>query len=134
MSGYDEILPLPRPVSDRRLPMPMRSRAAQFAPFAALTGYDEAVQEAGRRTACRIELSEDEAEALNRKLCALRSRIGEQPEILVTWFRPDEKKTGGAYCTVCSRAVAWQEYRRMFLLQNGLEIPVDDILEITVGN
>ena len=110
--------------------MPMASRAAQFAPFAALTGYDEAVQEAGRRTDRRVELSEDTAEELNRRLCWLRDHIGEAPEIAVTWFVPDGKKEGGAYRTVRDRLQAIKERPLRLILRRGTEIPAADILAL----
>lgn len=130
MSGYEDILSLPRPISDRRLPMPLRNRAAQFAPFAALTGYDEAVAEAGRRTDTRPELGEDEAEALNRALCRVRDLVETQPEITVTWFVPDGKKAGGTCRTVTDRVLAVKERPLRLVLSRGQEIPVADILEV----
>lgn len=130
MSGYEDILSLPRPISDRRLPMPLRNRAAQFAPFAALTGYDDAVAEAGRRTDTRPELGEDEAEALNRALCRVRDLVETQPEITVTWFVPDGKKAGGTCRTVTDRVLAVKERPRRLVLSRGQEIPVADILEV----
>ncbi len=132
MTGYDDMVSLPHPKSDRRLPMPMRNRAAQFAPFAALTGYDEAVQEAGRRTERRIELSEDAAEELNRRLCWVRDHIPETPKVTVTWFVSDAKKDGGAYRTAVGRVTAWKPQRRVLVLQNGIEIKVQEITEISV--
>ena len=132
MKGYGDMVSLPRPVSDRRLPMPMKNRAAQFAPFAALTGYDEAVQQAGRRTDRRIELSEDAAEELNRQLCRVRDRISETPKITVIWFVPDAHKDGGAYRTVTDRVTAWKEHRRLFILKSGTEVPVREIAEILI--
>ena len=131
MSDYDEMLPLPRPVSDRRMPMPMHNRAAQFAPFAALTGYDEAVQEAGRRTDCRPEISEDRAEMLDRRLRWLRDHILSLPEITVTWFVPDGKKAGGACRTVTDHAKRLDEHRRMLHLQCGIPVPLEDIFELS---
>ena len=132
MTGYDDMVALPRPKLDRRLPMPMRNRAAQFAPFAALTGYEEAVQEAGRRTEGRIELSEDAAEELNRRLCFVRDHIREAPKITVTWFVPDARKDGGDYRTVTDHAAAWKAHRRVLVLKNGTEIKVQDISALTV--
>lgn len=132
MKGYSDMVSLPRPVSDRRLPMPIRNRAAQFAPFAALTGYDDAVQEAGRRTEGRIELSEDEAEELNRRLCWVRDHVKDAPKVTVTWFVPDAVKDGGAYRTVTDHVAAWKEHRRVFLLQSGVTVSVQEIAEITV--
>ena len=131
MKGYGDMIPLPRPVSDQRLPMPMRNRAAQFAPFAALTGYDEAVQEAGRRTDRRPEVSEDQAEDINRCLCWLRDHIYELPEITVTWFVPDERKAGGALRTATDHAKHLDERRRILYLQCGVSLPTAEILKLS---
>lgn len=134
MNKDGDLLTMPHPVSDRRLPMPRANRAAQFAPFAALTGYDAAVQEAGRRTEQRMELSEDAAEALNRKLCYVRDHLADEPKITATWFEPDTRKDGGTYRTASGRVKAWKPWRRCFVLHNGLAIPVDDLFELTVQN
>ncbi len=132
MTEYDDILPLPHKVSDRRAPMPMEKRAAQFAPFAALSGYEEAVQEAGRRTAKREELTEDRAEMLDQRLRWLRDHIIALPEITVTWFVPDEKKSGGAYRTVTDHAKRLESAKRMLHLQSGITVPLEDVWDLLV--
>ena len=103
MSGqYDDIIHLSRPVSRRHPPMPIAERAAQFAPFAALTGYEAVIEEAARLTARQIELSEDAKAELNRCLLELAARIeapGEPIPVKLTWFEPDGLKLGGAYRT-----------------------------------
>jgi hypothetical protein len=114
--------------------MPIRNRAAQFAPFAALTGYDDAVREAGRRTDCRPEPGEDAAEAINRALCRVRERVETQPEITVTWFIPDERKAGGAIRTVTDRVQAVKERPLRLVLRRGTEVPAAEILEICVAD
>ena len=90
-----ELLEMERPVSARHAPMRRCDRAAQFAPFAALSGFDETVQEAGRLTQAQIELAENEREALNDALVRLAARLPEQPEVRLTYFQPDAKKSGG---------------------------------------
>ena len=87
-----ELLEMERPVSARHAPMRRCDRAAQFAPFAALSGFDETVQEAGRLTQAQIELAENEREALNDALVRLAARLPEQPEVRLTYFQPDAKK------------------------------------------
>ena len=134
MKGYDDLIALPHPKSDWRLPMPMRNRAAQFAPFAALTGYDEAVQEAGRRTEGRIELSEDEAEKLNRRLCWLRDHVKDAPKVTVSWFVPDAVKDGGAYRTVTDHVTAWKAHRRVLVLKSGIAVPVEEITDVSAAS
>ena len=93
MSGnYDNIINLPHHVSPTRTPMPMEDRAAQFSPFAALTGYDDAVRETARLTGRRIELDEYEKAAVNEKLLYLSRHIKELPRACITYFVPDEKR------------------------------------------
>ena len=103
MSGkYDDIIHLSRPVSRRHPPMPLAKRAAQFAPFAALTGYEAVIEEASRLTARQIELDEDAKAELNRVLLELADRTdaaGEPVQVELTWFEPDGLKLGGAYRT-----------------------------------
>lgn len=104
MSGkYQDIIDLPHHVSKTRPPMPMSDRAAQFSPFAALTGYDEAIGETARLTDQRRELDENELESLNRQLQSVLDQPEASRKISVTYFRPDGKKTGGAYVTVTDR-------------------------------
>ena len=131
MTGpYDDILQLPHPTSIKHPRMPMGDRAAQFSPFAALTGHGAAIAETARVTDRRIELDEDAREQLDQKLRRLLERIGEQPEITVTWFLPDEKKTGGRYLTTTGtlKRIDSQEHR--LVLTDGAQIPLEDILEI----
>ena len=131
MTGpYDDILQLPHPTSIKHPRMPMGDRAAQFSPFAALTGHGAAIAETARVTDRRIELDEDAKEQLDQKLRRLLERIGEQPEITVTWFLPDEKKTGGRYLTTTGtlKRIDSQEHR--LVLTDGAQIPLEDILEI----
>ena len=94
---YAQILHHPRPVSHRRLPMPVRDRAAQFAPFAALTGYDDAIGETGRVVEQPIEPAQDALEELDAAIRKIRQAIQMQPEAAVTWFRQDSRKQGGCY-------------------------------------
>ena len=98
MSGpYDDIINLPHPTSTKHPRMPMSDRAAIFSPFAALTGHAAAIQETARLTDQRIELDEDTKAELDRKQKILMDYIADQPEVTITWFCPDEKKSGGAY-------------------------------------
>lgn len=100
MTGkYDDIIHLPHPTSARHPRMPVSDRAAQFSPFAALSGHDAAIHETGRLTDCRIELAEDQKRELDRKMQALIPLLREQPEVVVTYFVPDFTKEGGAYIT-----------------------------------
>ena len=105
-------------------------RAAQFAPFAALTGYDDAVKETARLTDKKVELDEYSKDALNERLNMIQDAIDEQPEVSITYFLLDKKKSGGAYVTATDRVKKIDEYENIVLLQDGTKIPIDDIAEI----
>lgn len=131
MTGkYDDIINLPRPVSSKHPPMPMSDRAAQFSPFAALTGYDEAVMETGRLTDRKRELNDEEIAALNQKLQFLSEHLEEHPTITVTYFVPDAKKTGGSYATKTRRLKKIDTFERWIQLDDGVKIPIDNIVHI----
>jgi len=110
--------------------MSMLDRAAQFSPFAALTGYDAAIKETGRLTDEKQELDEDTKATLDMKQAYLMEMIDEQPEISVTYFLPDTKKAGGAYETVIGKLKRFDEYERLLVLTDGKKIPMDDITDI----
>ncbi len=131
MGSYDDILHLPHHQSDRRAHMPIRSRAAQFAPFAALTGYEAAVEETARLTQARIELNEDEIAALDAQLRLLLERLAEEPAVSLTFFQPDKKKSGGAYLHRTGAVKKLDFYSRRLIFRSGEEIPLDDIYELT---
>ena len=127
---YEDILNLPHHVSKTRPQMSMLDRAAQFSPFAALTGYDDAIKETGRLTGEKIEMDEDRKAALDMKQAYLIEMIDEQPEISITYFLPDTKKSGGAYVTVTGNLKRFDEYERLLILTDGKKIPMDDIADI----
>ena len=127
---YDDIIDLPHHVSATRLGMSMSDRAAQFSPFAALTGYDAAIKETGRLTDRRIKLTEDSRAALDRKQQLLVDSLADYPEVSVTYFVPDERKSGGAYITVTGRVKKVDDYQRFLILNDGTKIPLDEILDI----
>ena len=110
--AYDDIIDLPHYVSATRPQMSRLDRAAQFAPFAALTGYGAAIKETARFTDERAELGEYELMELNAGIHMLMERIDEHPQVEITYFKPDERKDGGAYLTVKSRAKRLNEYER----------------------
>jgi len=127
---YSDIINLPHHVSATRPQMSMIDRAAQFSPFAALTGYDAAIKETGRLTDEKVEMDEDTKAALDIKQAYLMEIIDEQPEITVTYFLPDTKKSGGAYVTMTGNLKRFDEYERLLILTNGKKIPMDDIANI----
>lgn len=128
MNSYDDIINLPHHVSRNPPQMPMRDRVAQFAPFAALTGYEDAVAETGRLTEQRRELSAQELAELNQRLCFLAEHLKDQPEVSIEYFVPDERKSGGTYQTVFGRVKKISETERLVTLQDGKVIPMDDIV------
>lgn len=133
MTGpYDDILHLPHPTSKRHPRMPIADRAAQFSPFAALTGHKAAIEETARVTDRRIELDEDAKEQLDQTLQLLLERIDEQPEITVTWFSPDKKKAGGQYHTATGKLKRIDTQESRLILTDGTQIPLEDLLEIRI--
>ncbi|MCI8782732.1 MAG: YolD-like family protein [Dorea sp.] len=127
---YQDIIHLPRHVSNTHAHMPVEDRAAQFAPFAALTGHHEAVKEAARLTDKRMELDEYCKEVINGKLQEIKERMGIKPKVSVTYFVPDIQKEGGAYVTVTGYVKKVDEYGRTLCLEDGTKILIDEIIEI----
>ena len=127
---YDDILSLPRPVSPTHPPMPLIGRAAQFAPFAALTGFEAAVLEAARLTETRPELDESRKEQLNACLQLLKAHSRERPQAEICYFKPDERKTGGAFFTVSGTVKKVDDFTRRVTMADGTVIPMEDILDI----
>ena len=131
MNGkYDEIMGLPHHVSKTRPQMPMSDRAAQFAPFAALTGYDAAIKETGRQTDERNELDVEALSALDMKYQLLMEALDEAPEVTITYFRPDERKAGGKYVSAVGAVKKIDDFERRITMQDGTKIPMDDVLSI----
>ena len=130
MEKYREIIDLPHHVSKTRPQMPMSDRAAQFAPFAALTGYDAAIKETGRLTDERIELDEEALTALDMKYQLLMDALDEEPEVEITYFKTDERKSGGEYVTVTGTVKKVDDFERLITMQNGTKIPMDDVLAV----
>lgn len=130
MSEYDDIIHLPHHVSRIHPQMSMEDRAAQFSPFAALTGYEAAVKETARLTDDREELDEDEKTRLNAQLQKISARLQEQPEVMVTYFAPDERKTGGARQTYRGRLRKIDRNRKMLIMVDQTELPIENLLNI----
>ena len=127
---YNEIMGLPHHVSKTRPQMPMSDRAAQFAPFAALTGYDAAIKETGRLTVERIELDVEALSALDMKYQLLMEALDEAPEVTITYFQPDERKAGGKYVSAVGAVKRIDDFERRITMQDGTKIPMDDVLSI----
>ena len=131
MSGpYDDMIDLPHPTSKKHPRMSIRDRVAIFSPFAALSSHGAAIAETARLTDQRMELNEDAKVELDRRQAVLLEHIGEQPEVTVTWFRPDDRKEGGIYVTTVGRAKKIDEFKRILSMVSGQKIVLDDIVQI----
>ena len=133
---YGDIISLPHPEPEKHKRMPLYKRAAQFAPFAALTGYGDAVEEAARYTEDYKELSEDETEQMDRKMMILQSKVEgtsgltDFPEIRAVYFRPDEKKVGGAFYEISGRVKKIDGANRQLVMEDGRMIPIKNIIDL----
>lgn len=127
---YDDILMLPHHVSKHHPQMPLANRAAQFSAFAALTGHDAAIRETERLTDAFIEIDKGRENLLNEQLLLIRENLSRQPEIEVTCFQPDNRKSGGSYVTVCGRVKKIDEYSRRILFTDGTALPIEQIFSI----
>ena len=103
---------------------------SQFMPFRALTGYEDAVHETARLTEERVELTEDEKALLDTKLQRLADRLDSHPQVTLTWFRPDKRKTGGAYVTTTGQIRKIDDFEGVLILLGGERILIEDILDI----
>ncbi len=133
MNPYDDIIHLPHHVSKTRKRLSAASRAAQFSPFAALTGYDDAIRETARLTDSAGELCEDETARLDGALRYLADHLGEAPEVTVRYFVPDGRKSGGAYVRATGRVRRLDVMEQRLLLTDGTAIPFGRIYDISIG-
>jgi len=133
---YDDVINRQHPTSKKHPRMSNMNRAAQFAPFAALTGYEESIKETARLTDRRIELSEYEIEELNTKLSFIQEHIKERPEVTITCFQPDERKEGGAYITVTGKVRRIDDVNRILVFEDERIVWIETItgLEIKKGS
>ena len=131
---YDDIINLPHHVSITHPHMSRLDRAAQFSPFAALTGYDAAIKETARLTDRKVELGESELEELNQTLLELSDRISQQPQAMITYFEPDKRKEGGVYITVSKEIKRIDEIEQAICFTDGSKISLSNIFSIEVIN
>ena len=129
-NNFDDIKHLTRPQYDDLHPMSMSDRAAQFSPFAALVGYDDAVAETARLTDCKAVLTEDEMTELNANLNRLLDNLGEGLEISVSYFVPDEKKSGGKYVEKVGVVRIFDSYSQELVFKDRFRINIQDIFKI----
>jgi hypothetical protein len=128
--SYEDIIHGPRPISKTRRKMALLDRAAQFSPFAALSGYEAAIKETARITEEKVELDEYVLGTLSKRLQILADRLAEAPEVSITHFQPDSKKPGGRYITALGQVQKIKEYERTLVLSDGREIPLEEIVKI----
>ena len=133
MNKYDDIINLPHHVSKTRKPMTMYNRAAQFAPFAALTGYDDAIKETSRLTDKKIEISDELKNELNQKIKFISDNIKLKPKVTITYFVSDNKKSGGVYKTISGNVRRIDEVEKCLFFTNKLIIYFDDIISIVIS-
>lgn len=130
MGNYDDIIDLPHHISETHPPMSRADRAAQFSPFAALTGYDAAVRETARVTERRIELDEGVKAELNARLNCILEHLSEHPQVSITYFMPDEKKSGGAYRTVTGAVRKLDSFAKTLTLVDGTVVPMEEMVHV----
>lgn len=134
VSEYADIIDLPHPVSASHPQMSVYDRAAQFSPFAALSGYEGAIQETARRTEKRVELDESEKSVIDEQLKRIQAMLTEQPEVRITYFLPDEYKEGGAYVTATGHARKIETVEHVLILREGDRIPIPDMIAVDIIN
>ena len=127
---YEDIVNLPPHISKRHPQPTMMDRAARFAPFAAITGYEEMVLEEARVTEERIDLDEGTLSLLNEKLNMIQEFLDEEPEIKITYFEPDKKKAGGAYIDIIGTVKRIDEYECLVIMTDGKKIRIEDIYSL----
>ena len=127
---YEDIVNLPPHISKKHPQPTMMDRAARFAPFAAITGYEEMVLEEARVTEERVDLDEGALSLLNEKLNMIQEFLDEEPEVTITYFEPDKKKSGGAYVSVTGTVKRIDEYEHIVLINDSKQIPIGEIYDI----
>ena len=132
MNEYDDIINLPHHQSTKHKHMSNYQRAAQFSPFAALTGYDAAIDETARLTDKKLDLSEEQTEFLNQQIQLIIKQLFEKPQVEITYFVPDERKSGGEYVTVTSNVRRVDDFNREIVFADGITVKIDDVWNIKI--
>ena len=127
---YDDTIHLPHHISSTRPRMSAIDRAAQFSPFAALTGYDVSIKESARLTGERLELDDSQKEDIGDKLRFVMEQLDADTEIRITYFLPDTRKAGGEYVSVSGAVKKIDEYERMIIMSDGKQIPIDEVIDV----
>lgn len=131
--NYDDIINLPRHMSDMHPHMSVHDRAAQFAPFAALTGHSEAVSETARYIDKKIDLGEDAIKGIQDALNYIQEHISQSPQVTITYFVADGRKQGGRYITETTAVKVINDLEQLIYLDNGMRIKYDNIYEINLS-
>ena len=129
-SKYDDIINMSHHISKKHPRMSLENRSAQFAPFAALTGYEDEVEETARITDKRIEITDEIKSKINMKLQIIQEKIKTNPKVTITYFISDNKKEGGSYKTVTSNVLKIDKYNKQIILKDNKEIFISDIINI----
>ena len=132
MNKYQDILYQARPVSKVHQPMSKSNRAAQFSPFAALTGYEDAVQETARLTTDKTTLSEDQIQIINSVLNEISQYLPHSPYVQITYFEPDKRKQGGSYQQISGTIKKIDDVYGMVIMKGNIRIPVHQIVHISI--
>jgi len=130
---YDDIINLPHHISKKHQQMSMQSRAAQFAPFSALTGHGAAIRETARLTLNQIEYDNDIAEILDRKIRTILHEANEHSTVVIKYFKPDKKKSGGSYQTIHTEIKDIDNVNNIIILTDGEEIPFNQVYDINIA-
>lgn len=129
---YDDIINLPHHVSKKHPRMSLENRSAQFAPFAALTGYEDEIEETGRITDRKIDISDEVRNILDEKIKKIQTKIYTEPKVTITYFIPDTKKQGGSYKTITSNVIKIDKYKQLIILKDRKEIPIKFITNMDI--
>lgn len=132
ISQYEDIINLSHPISRKHPQMSAIDRAAQFSPFAALTGHNEAVKETARLTDKKIELDENAIEILNDRLQQIFDNLSLRPAVFFTYFVKDKCKEGGSYITIKGTVKKLDKYAQTVIMEDSTVIPIDDIIDIEI--
>lgn len=131
--NYDDIINLPHHVSTKHPQMSLEARSAQFAPFAALTGYDDAIEETGRLTTDKIDIDDEIKNKINEKIRLIKNNLSSYPKVSIKYFVPDAKKEGGCYRFVLGVVKKIDEYKQIIIMDDKTEISITEIIDIS-GN
>ena len=129
--NYDDIINLPHHISTKHPRMTLETRSAQFAPFAALTGYEDAIEETGRLTTDKIDIDDEIKCKINEKIQLIKSNLLMHYKVSIKYFIPDAKKEGGCYKFVSGIVKKIDEYKQIIIMEDKTEISINEIIDIS---